>query len=78
MDFSILWVLIGAWALACGYYMLKLLRIARGKGVSVFSLLSQSRKPSQSRTRRLFLNILVATIILIITVSIAFFVSSSS
>jgi len=78
MEFSILWVLVGAWAVSCGYYLLKLLRIARGKGVSVFTLLAQSKKSSHSRTRRLFLNILVATIIFVITVLIAFFVRDSS
>lgn len=78
MEFSILWVLVGAWAAACGYYFFKLLRIARGKGVSIFALLAQSRRSSHSRTKRLFLNILIATVIFVITVFIAFFVRDSS
>jgi F0F1-type ATP synthase membrane subunit c/vacuolar-type H+-ATPase subunit K len=78
MDSSILWVLVIAWAISCGYYAIKLLRIARGKGVSVFSLIARSKKSNHSRTRKLFLNIIIATVLFLISILIAFFVNFSS
>jgi hypothetical protein len=78
MDSSILWVLISAWAVTCAYYLYRLIRIARGKGISFFSLLTQTKRSPYSRTRKIFLNIIVATIVFILGIAIIYFVQSSS
>jgi hypothetical protein len=78
MDSSILWVLIGAWGVTCAYYLYRLMRIAKGKGISFLSLVTQTKRSPYSRTRKIFRNIFIATAAFILGIAIIYFVQSSS
>ncbi|MEI9945430.1 MAG: hypothetical protein WDN26_14585 [Chitinophagaceae bacterium] len=74
------WVLLIAWAIACMFYAVKLFRVLRERGISLFALFGKSYKDSYSRKKamKLFFNIVIATFIFIVTILIAYFVRSSS
>lgn len=79
MSFDgLLWVLIIAWAGSCGYYFWKISRIAKAHKVSVFGSFVKMSKPVRSMIRKLYLNMFIATIALILALLFAYFVSVSS
>lgn len=78
MIFSILWILFTAWGLSIFFYFLKIKRIAKSYRVPLFAGPKRYNKTIRGLVRNLYLRILIATIILIITVLVAYFVRFSS
>jgi hypothetical protein len=79
MSFStLLWSLSIAWAISCGFYFNKIIRVCRASGVSVFSSLGKSNRTSHFIIRKLLTNILIATFLFGAAVLIAYFVRFSS
>lgn len=67
-----------AWAIAVLFYFLKIKRIADSNRVSVFAAPSRYSKAIRSLVKNLHFRILIATIIFILTVLVAFFVGLTS
>jgi hypothetical protein len=78
MLFSIIWILFAAWAISIFFYFLRIKKIARSNGVPLFSTPARYNKTIRSLVKNLYFRILIATIIFIVTVVIAYFVEFSS
>jgi hypothetical protein len=78
MNLAIVWVLFAAWAGICIFYLSKLSRIARSHRLPLFASPVRYNKTIRALVRHLFLRLILATIIFIITVLLAYFVKYSS
>jgi len=78
MDLAIVWVLFAAWAGICIIYLLKLYRIARSYRLPLFALPAKYNKTIRGLVKNLYFRLIIATIIFIITVLLAYFVKYSS
>jgi hypothetical protein len=78
MDNAIIWILFGAWAASCIFYLVKIGRIAHSNRLSLFSPLRKYNRTLRIMVKKIYWRIILMTILFIIAFLITFYVRSSS
>jgi hypothetical protein len=78
MDNTIIWILFGAWAASCIFYLVKIGRIAHSNRLSLFSPLRKYNRTLRIMVKKIYWRIILMTILFIIAFLITFYVRSSS
>ncbi|HTD94060.1 MAG TPA: hypothetical protein VK644_09620 [Chitinophagaceae bacterium] len=76
--FNLLWILVLAWIVSCGYYFWRINRISRSNGHSPFFNRNKSSNTSRAITRKLYRSMLATTIFFLIVILLAYLITVSS
>jgi hypothetical protein len=76
--FNLLWILILAWIVSCGYYFWRINRISRSTGNSPFLNRGKGNNTSRTITRKLYRSMLATTLFFLIAVLLAYLITVSS
>ena len=68
---ELLWVFVLTWVCACAFYFWKANRLVRGNGLSIFGAFSRQSRTSRTIVRRLLINLVIATILLLTLIAFA-------